>query len=230
MYTWCCTASATSPQSTVQIFTQWAMINTERSESVQLLPRPCDLICALKHVGCDLTAPNHHDPWQTNTITCKYLEHCAHWRRTSGTDWQLQGLHWHWLIEAPHSHRSRTHLYFSFSYDNMSSMAKATVWAPKQCSTMLQHPWNSSIFYTWSHATSQATAPAKHWMESHQCDGTWQINMQKQTVFHFSGKHSTINHTSCTPTDSVQKKVPPLHPGYLPPLASNCNCPGACYS
>ena len=31
-------------------FTQWAMINAQQSESVQLLPRPCDLICTL--CGC----------------------------------------------------------------------------------------------------------------------------------------------------------------------------------
>ena len=41
---------------------------------------------------------------------------------------------------------------------------------------------NTHIFpHEWSHATSKAGAPAKHWMESHQCECTWQINMQKQT-------------------------------------------------
>ena len=108
-------------------FTQWAMQTLNKVKCPVIAKTPWfDLYFTKCRVWFDCSRPS----WRmANTITCKYLENCTRWRRTSGTDWQLRGLH--------------STCTFLFCYD-MSSMAKAAVSAPKQCSTMLQHPWNCS--------------------------------------------------------------------------------------
>lgn len=171
MNTWCCTASATSHQSTVQVYTI-CHANTEQNEVYSY----CQ-----DHVICFF-------------FKCRVWFDCPKTSMTHGKHHHLQilgKLHmleknkWHWLaasrlaLALVHPPQSQIQdppvLFHSFSY-GMSSMDKAAVWAPKPCSTMLQHPWNfwkiicKHIFtYEWSHATSKAGAPAKHWMESHQC-------------------------------------------------------------
>jgi hypothetical protein len=87
---------------------------------------------------------------------------------------------------------------FLFCYD-MSSMAKATVSAPKQCSTMLQHPWNfSKIIRTFFHMNDRmqplkpVLLPNTGW--NHISVNALGKLTCKSKRLPFSGKHLTLDH------------------------------------
>ena len=72
MNTWCCTASATSPQSTVQVYTM-GHANTEQNEVYSYCQAP-----VLWFVRCDLVAPNNHVPWKTSSLANNnWLTYCT---------------------------------------------------------------------------------------------------------------------------------------------------------
>ena len=77
-------------------FTQWAMINAQQSESVQLLPRPCDSMCTL--CGCPKPSwPMTHLIPETTCESKRPTILCIDCGRSGFNSTPRTALVYHWL-------------------------------------------------------------------------------------------------------------------------------------
>ena len=114
---WVLHYAARSPQSMSQVYPM-VQANTEQTSEVwsaQLLPKHVD-VHFTKMWGViqmlQTTMSSHIQTWFTFKITTCWLEHIHTVEKNKWHQLAASRLHWHWLIEAPHTNPASTLPYF----------------------------------------------------------------------------------------------------------------------